>query len=120
MIIKNVKENYPDTEVISITAYGNIQDGVTAIKSGAFDYITKGDIDEDEFILKVKKAVEKATLKDQIKSLREQVETKFVFANIIGKSKSILDAIELTKKVAVTENTVLLLGETRAGKKLFA
>ncbi|MEO8446196.1 MAG: sigma-54 dependent transcriptional regulator [bacterium] len=119
-IIKNIKDFYQDTEVIAITAYGNIPDGVTAIKSGAFDYITKGDIDEDEFILRVKKAVEKASLKDQIKKLREQVESRFGFANIIGRSKPLLDSIILAKKVAATESTVLLTGETGTGKELFA
>ncbi|WP_461112954.1 sigma-54-dependent transcriptional regulator [Spirosoma jeollabukense] len=114
-----IKQLYPATEVIVLTAYGTISDGVTAIKNGAFDYITKGD-DNDRIIPLVSRAVEKANLQFRIKQLEQQVGQRYGFDSIVGRSKPIQQAIELSRKVAVTETTVLLTGETGTGKEVFA
>ena len=114
-----IKQLYPATEVIVLTAYGTISDGVTAIKNGAFDYITKGD-DNDRIIPLVSRAVEKATLQFRIKQLEQQVGQRYGFDRIIGHSKAIQHAIELARKVAITDTTVLLTGETGTGKEVFA
>lgn len=118
-VLQLVKEKSPDTEVVLMTAYGNVPDSVKAIKLGAFDYITKGD-DDDAIILTIEKAAEKAALRRQLKALQHRVESKSAFTAIIGKSKAISETIELAKKVSATETTVLLLGETGTGKELFA
>ncbi len=117
--IKDVKSKHPGIEIILLTAYGNIPDGIRAMKNGAFDYITKGD-DNDKVIPLLNKAFEKVELKKKIASLEKQVGRKYNFESIIGSSSSILDAINLAKKVAPTEATVLLLGETGTGKEVFA
>ena len=114
-----IKEKHPATEVILLTAYGNIPDGVQAIKNGAFDYITKGD-DNNKIIPLVYKAVEKVVLNKRVIQLEKQLGDKLSFDNIIGKSKTIQSAIESAKKVAVTDATVLLTGETGTGKEVFA
>ncbi len=114
-----IKELYPATEVIVLTAYGTISDGVTAIKNGAFDYITKGD-DNERIIPLVNRAVEKANLQFRIKQLEQQVNQRYGFERIIGRSKPIHQAIDLARKVAVTDTTVLLTGETGTGKEVFA
>ncbi|SFD70730.1 sigma-54-dependent transcriptional regulator [Spirosoma endophyticum] len=114
-----IKQLYPATEIIVLTAYGTISDGVTAIKNGAFDYITKGD-DNDRIIPLVSRAVEKANLQFRIKQLEQQVGQRYGFDSIIGRSKPIQQAIELARKVAVTDTTVLLTGETGTGKEVFA
>ena len=116
---KIIKEKYPATEVILLTAYGNIPDGVQAIKNGAFDYITKGD-DNNKIIPLVYKAVEKVALNKRVIQLEKQLGDKLSFDNIIGKSKTIQSAIDSAKKVAVTDATVLLTGETGTGKEVFA
>lgn len=116
---KIIKEKHPATEVILLTAYGNIPDGVQAIKNGAFDYITKGD-DNNKIIPLVYKAVEKVALNKRVIQLEKQLGDKLSFDNIIGKSKTIRAAIESAKKVAVTDATVLLTGETGTGKEVFA
>jgi len=114
-----IKQTYPATEVIVLTAYGTIADGVTAIKNGAFDYITKGD-DNDRIIPLVSRAVEKAELQFRIRQLEQQVSKRYGFDSIIGRSTAIRQAIELARKVAVTDTTVLLTGETGTGKEVFA
>lgn len=116
---KSIKSNYPQIEVIVMTAFGNVKDGVKAMKLGAFDYITKGDGD-DKLPLLAGKAVEKALLNRQLNELQYRLESKSSFAKIIGKSNAINNLIELAKKVAVTDTTVLLLGETGTGKELLA
>lgn len=116
---KKIKELYPFVEVILLTAYGNIPDGVQAIKNGAFDYITKGD-DNNKIIPLLHRAMEKVNLAKQVQQLQKQIGDKYSFSNIIGKSKGILTVIEPAKKVAATDATVLLLGETGTGKEVFA
>lgn len=114
-----IKQAYPDTEILVLTAYGTIADGVTAIKNGAFDYITKGD-DNDRIIPLVSRAIEKAQLQFRIRQLEQQVGHKYSFDQIIGQSLPIRQAIDLARKVAVTDTTVLLMGETGTGKEVFA
>lgn len=116
---KEIKANYPLIEVIVLTAFGNVRDGVRAMKLGAFDYLTKGDGDE-KLPLVASKAIEKAILNRQLQELEHRIESKSSFSKIIGKSGSIHKMIEMSKKVAVTDTTVLLLGETGTGKELLA
>ena len=116
---KLINEKYPAIEVILLTAYGNIPDGVQAMKNGAFDYITKGD-DNNKIIPLVYKALEKSVLNKRILQLEKQLGSKHSFDSIIGHSKKINSAIESGKKVAVTDATVLLTGETGTGKEVFA
>ncbi len=114
-----VKQKFPLTEIILLTAYGNIPDGVQAMKNGAFDYITKGD-DNDKIIPLLNRAIEKAQLQMRVAQLEQQVGKKYSFESIMGSAPLITEAIQLAKKVAPTDATVLLLGETGTGKEVFA
>ena len=118
-LVKELKEKKPYIEVICLTAYGTIADGVTAIKNGAFDYITKGD-DNERILPLLAKAAEKAELQYKLYQLENQLISQHSFEGIIGQSRAIKNAIELARKVAVTDTTVLLLGETGTGKEVFA
>ncbi|MBK6994576.1 MAG: sigma-54-dependent Fis family transcriptional regulator [Lewinellaceae bacterium] len=118
-LTQKIKTVHPSTEVILLTAYGNIPDGVQAIKNGAFDYITKGD-ENNKILPLLHRAVEKVALARRVRQLEKQLGERHSFDRIIGKSKSIQAAIELARKVAPTDTTVLLTGETGVGKEVFA
>lgn len=118
-LAEEIKKRYPATEVIVLTAYGTISDGVTAIKNGAFDYIVKGD-DNEKIIPLVSRAVEKAQLQFRIQQLEAQVSKQYGFDLIVGQSRAIQQAVDLARRVAVTDTTVLLMGETGTGKEVFA
>ncbi|MEO5591038.1 MAG: sigma-54 dependent transcriptional regulator [Chitinophagaceae bacterium] len=117
--ITTAKQKFPLTEIILLTAYGNIPDGVQAMKNGAFDYITKGD-DNDKIIPLLNRAMEKVQLQKRVDQLELQVGKKYGFESILGGSAIIQEAIQLARKVAPTDATVLLLGETGTGKEVFA
>jgi len=117
--IPEIKKKHPIIEIILLTAYGNIPDGIQAMKNGAFDYITKGD-DNNKIIPLLSKAIEKVKLQKRVLQLESIVGKRYSFESIIGSSRQIKDAIELAKKVAPTDATVLLLGETGTGKEIFA
>lgn len=119
ILVKEIKAIKPFVEVINLTAYGTISDGVLAIKNGAFDYLVKGD-DNDKIIPLLYKAMEKSNLQRRIFELEHKIIRKHSFNSIIGQSKAIKEAIDLAKKVSQTDTTVLLLGETGTGKEVFA
>ncbi|OYU79473.1 MAG: sigma-54-dependent Fis family transcriptional regulator [Flavobacterium sp. BFFFF1] len=117
--VKKVKAAFPLTEIILLTAFGKIADGVEAIRNGAFDYIVKGD-DNDKVIPLLYKASEKRQLEKKVIHLEQRIADKYSFDTIIGKSKSLARVTDLAKKVAKIDATVLLSGETGTGKEVFA
>src|ERR1700744_1447923 len=101
-LTKTIKAKYPSTEIIVLTAYGTINDGVTAIKNGAFDYITKGD-DNEKIIPLVSKPMDKAILQRRVQELESKLSLKFGFERIFGTSTGITAAIKLAQRVATTD-----------------
>ncbi len=118
-LTEQIKKSWPLIEIIVLTAFGTINDGVRAIKVGAFDYITKGD-DNEKILPLVSKAMDKALLQQRVQELENKLNDKFGFDRIVGKSTAIADVIKLAQKVALSDTTVLLLGETGTGKEVFA
>ncbi len=118
-LTKRIKAQFNHKEVIVFTAFGNVADGIRAMKNGAFDYVVKGD-DNDKIVPLLYRAFEKVQLHKRVHQLEQRRSSLMSFGSIIGKSKAILRALDLARKVAPTDTTVLLLGETGSGKEVFA
>ncbi|MEK7484896.1 MAG: sigma-54 dependent transcriptional regulator [Planctomycetota bacterium] len=114
-----IREITLQVEIIVLTAYGTIEDGVRAIKEGAFDYITKGD-EDNKIVPAVRKALEKVKMRRRIEHLEQKIGGKYKFDQMIGTSEVFRQAVDIAKKVSQTEVSVLLLGETGTGKEVFA
>ena len=115
-LITKFKSLNPFGEIIMLTAYGTIEDGVKAIKAGAFDYITKGD-EDNKIIPILNKAVDKIS---RLKKLSDTALTDNWISQVTGSSDAIKKSVDLAKKVSKTDSNVLLLGETGVGKEIFA
>jgi len=109
----------PLTPVIIITAFGTIESAIQAMKMGAYDYITKP-FQMDELILTVRKALENRLLKQEVVRLKKEVESRYDFHNLIGKSPSMQKIYDLIERVSDSSSNVLITGESGTGKELVA
>lgn len=114
-----VKKAFPALEIVLLTAYGNIPDGVQAIKNGAFDYITKGD-DNAKILPLLYRAIERRKLNRTFDKASVVPLPGLSLEGLTGNSPVFQEALKLARKVAPTNATVLLTGETGTGKEVFA
>ena len=118
-LLKKVRVEYPETTVVVVTAYGTIETAVEAMKAGAYDYITKP-VHPDELRALVNRVLERHRLIEEVRLLRSSLDEKYGFENIIGRSPPLLEVLDSASRVAHTDATVLVLGETGTGKELLA
>jgi DNA-binding NtrC family response regulator len=118
-LLKRIKEDHGDTEVIILTAYGAIQSAVEATKLGAYDYLTKP-IDPKDIMIRVRNAVERKRLAMEVRHLKRALRDSFSKKTIVGQSPAIVKLLEFIDRVSATDSTVLICGETGTGKELVA
>ncbi|MDJ0765082.1 MAG: sigma-54 dependent transcriptional regulator [Myxococcota bacterium] len=115
----DVRERQPELQTIVITAYGTVNDAVRAMRSGAYDFLTKP-IDLDHLDALVEKALEKAALSRENSSLREVVKATGAFSGLIGQSPAIQTIIDLAARIAPSKASVFIQGESGTGKEVLA
>jgi DNA-binding NtrC family response regulator len=116
---RRVRESWPETQVIVMTAFGTVETAVQAMKDGVFDYLTKP-VDIEELLVVLEKALKQRALRLENLELRGIVTERFSFENIIGASGVMKDTFRKVRKVAPTSATVLIQGESGTGKELIA
>jgi two-component system response regulator AtoC len=117
--LRRLKGKWPSTEVVIMTAFGSIDAAVEAMRLGAYDYLTKP-VDRERFPMVVEKALERHALVSENKQLRDRLETRFRFDQLVGKSESMQRIYGLVEMVADSDVTVLLTGESGTGKEVVA
>lgn len=118
-LLEEIKKDSPDTAVLMMTAFSTAEQAVEAMKLGAYDYIAKP-FKVEEIKVLVRNALEKRDLKRENKRLRQEVQERYSFSGLIGKSKAMRDIYSLIEKVAPSMANVLILGESGTGKELVA
>jgi DNA-binding NtrC family response regulator len=118
-VLREIKALNPSTEVLVMTAFGTVESGVEAMKSGAYHYIQKP-FDKDEFLLLIGKALEHKHLIGEVEQLQTELKEKYRFENIVGTSKEMFGVLTMVSKIAKTDSTVLISGESGTGKELIA
>jgi two-component system response regulator AtoC len=118
-VLERVKANPAAPQVIMLTATKTVKTAVTAMKLGAFDYVTKP-FDVDELLVIVERAVRASALVREVEALRAEVGVRYGFDNIIGSAPKMRDALRTVSMVAPLKTTVLITGESGTGKELIA
>src|SRR5512138_679529 len=118
-VLKTAKQLHPTTAVILMTAFGSVSTAVEAMKSGAFDYVQKP-FELEEMEVKIEKALEMRRMQNQIDYLRHAQGDIYDFERIIGSSGALEKVLAVVRKVAKSNTTVLVRGETGTGKELIA
>jgi len=118
-LLNRVRRGYPDVAVVIMTAHGTIRSAVQALREGASDYLTKPiDVEEVEHLLD--RILEKKRLLAETQLLRERLDEKYNFENIIGRSPEMLEVFSLVEQVAPSQASILITGESGTGKELIA
>src|SRR5205814_4133513 len=118
-VLRSTRALHPTTAVILMTAFGTVNTAVEAMKSGAFDYVQKP-FEIEEMEVKIEKALEVKRLKNQLDYLRDTQNDIYDFDKIVGNSAALQKVLDIVKKVAKSNTTVLIRGETGTGKELIA
>lgn len=118
--VKLIRQQSPATGIIVMTGVGNERNGIQAMKSGADVFVRKSDIQSEELILLVEKAIEKSKLQTEITLRTRLASMPDGFNDIIGEDSHLLEVLKVARKVAPTDLTILITGESGTGKKLLA
>jgi DNA-binding NtrC family response regulator len=118
-VVDAAVERYPDIVAIVVTGYGTVKDAVEAIKRGAWDFVSKP-FQIDELLHVLDAALEQRRLKSENAYLRAQLEERYRFEGLIGKSRAMTRLFQLLETVAATSSTILVAGETGTGKEVVA
>src|SRR6185436_8833871 len=118
-VVEAAVERYPDVIAIVITGYGTVKDAVDAIKRGAWDFVNKP-FQIDELLHVLESAIEQRRLKSENAYLRAQLDQRYRFDGIVGKSRPMTRLLQLVETIASTNSTILVTGETGTGKEVVA
>ncbi len=118
-VLKNIKRVDPQAVIIIITAYASVESAIAAMKMGAYDYIQKP-FKHDELILTIERALKHKDLQEENLRLKEELDRKFSFENIVSQSRPMQQVFDLIKATAPTRSTILIQGESGTGKELVA
>ncbi len=118
-LVRHLKGIDPDASILLITAFGSIESAVETMRSGAFDYLTKP-FRADEILLSISRALEQRNLQVELQRLRREVQGRYRFENIVGKSDSMRRVFEVVVHVSDAPANVLITGESGTGKELIA
>jgi len=118
-VLKEIHLSSPETAIIMITAFGTIENAVSAIKAGAADYVTKP-WDNEKLLLDIRNGIQQRKLQLENRELKKALKQRYGFSNIVGKSEKMLKIFDLVSQVAQSRSTVLIQGESGTGKELIA